>query len=291
MKLSIVIISIVIFINPIFAQKWVLTGLENESILSIIVNPLNSNIILTGVQDDGIYISSDKGNSWSHSQGRMSVYCLALDRFNNQVIYAGTDNEILVSRDGGNYFNTLYSFQDNITINCIVIDETQTKSILIGTSKGIYKSFDRGRSFIKAGLEGQNISSLAVNNSGNKAIIFAATMGGGIFKTANYGTSWISINNGINDLPIYSIICNFKQPSNLFASTLESGVFISTNDGNNWNNLNIEINKKQGIIISQSVDSVQNLTAIFIINFSGEVLISKNSGQTWEEVNNNITLP
>lgn len=267
----------------ILGQNWVAAGLEGKSILCIAVDPINTGKIYVGVKDEGVYVSNDSGSTWLCSSKRISIYCLTIDRFNNQIIYAGADNEILISRDGGNYFKNIWTFT-NISVNCIKLDETQTKAIIIGTTKGLYKSFDNGGKFIKSGLEDQSISAIAINNKGTKAIIYAATFGAGIFKSGNYGLSWTPINNGINDLTIYTIICDMKDPSKLYAGTLETGLIYSDNNGGKWVDLNIDIISKQGFVIFQSTDLKTNVSSIFIANFAGDILVSKDAGMTWKKL-------
>lgn len=265
-------------------SQWKQCGLEGKAIQCVVVNPTDKNIIFVGTQDEGIYSSPDAGSTWFLADSQSSINSIVIDRTNPKTIYAGKENGILVSRDNGNTFFTLATF-DGLTVNCIALDETPTKAIILGTTKGIYKSLDGGKRFLSAGLEDHNIYSLTINNKGSKAIIYAATEGAGIFKSANYGISWASKSRGLSDdMFVYSIVCDFLEPSKLYASTLEFGFFKSIDNAESWDNISIEISSRQGYAIAQSIDSKKNRTVIFIANFSGDVLKSSDNGSTWNRI-------
>src|SRR5207244_8703993 len=56
------------------------------------------------------------------------------------------------------------------------------------------------------------------------------TYGGGIFLSTNNGTSWVSVNNGLTNVGIFSFVV---VGTNLFVGT-NGGLFLSTNNGTNW---------------------------------------------------------
>jgi hypothetical protein len=54
-----------------------------------------------------------------------------------------------------------------------------------------------------------------------------------LFKTTDYGRSWISIASNLPDYPINVIVQDSKNPQLLFAGT-DNGLFISLDSGQNW---------------------------------------------------------
>ena len=266
----IVLISIILQAIT-YANDWTLTGFEGKSVYCISVNPVNKNIIFVGIKDEGIYSTSNAGTNWNIAyEIQNPITCITIDRFNTSNIYAGYNDGIIISNSGGNNFFQI-EFEKNINVNSVILDETQTKAIIVGTAKGIYKSFDDGKTFLKAGLNNFHITCLAINNSGSKAIIYAGTVNAGVFKSANYGTSWVPINKGLTNLQIYSLICNFRKPSVLFLGTLEENIYRSENDGESWESLKIDNKLNQGYVFAQAIDNTNNSTVIYLTSLSGNI--------------------
>jgi hypothetical protein len=78
------------------------------------------------------------------------------------------------------------------------------------------------------------VRSFAFDNSGN---IYAGTVGAGVYRSSNNGDNWVQMNNGLNDLNVFSIVCN--SSGMVFAGTSSHGVFKSTDNGNTWNNTSL----------------------------------------------------
>lgn len=81
------------------------------------------------------------------------------------------------------------------------------------------------------GPEGAEIKALTRNN----AYLFVATNGGGVYRTANSGTTWEEANIGLTNKRVFALVVSNDT---LYAGTQGSGVFRSINNGATW----IEIN-------------------------------------------------
>ena len=79
-------------------------------------------------------------------------------------------------------------------------------------------------------LKNLNVSSLAILETN----LYAGTIYGGIFRSTDNGTNWTSVNEGLTNTYVNSIVVS---GSNLFAGT-DGGVFLSTNKGLNWSVVN-----------------------------------------------------
>ncbi len=98
-------------------------------------------------------------------------------------------------------------------------------------------------SWIGPGNIGGRTRSLAVNPS-NTNIIYAGTVGGGIWKTVNGGTSWTPVNDFLANLAVSTIIFRPGDPNTMFAGTGEgfyntdglqgAGIFRSNDGGATW---------------------------------------------------------
>jgi hypothetical protein len=65
-------------------------------------------------------------------------------------------------------------------------------------------------------------------------MVFAGTTGNGIFASANNGTNWFMVNNGLTNLNVRSIR---KSGTLLYAGTA-GGVFVSADNGQTWASIN-----------------------------------------------------
>jgi len=285
-----VLLIIVLLQDISYSNDWTLLGFEGKSVYCIAVNPVNKNIIYIGIKDEGIYVSQNAGQDWNLAySSKIPINCISIDRLNTGIIYAGYNDGLIISKSGGDRFYQVV-IEKNINVSSIALDETQTKAIIVGTSKGIYKSFDKGEIFLKAGLNNFTISCLTIDNTGGKAILYAGTTNAGVFKSANYGTSWTPINKGINDLHIYSILCELKRPSVLYLGTLEENIYKSENGGENWEVIKINNKLNQGYVFAQAIDNTTNNSVIYLTSLNGDVykIMDANNIKKLSEPINNV---
>jgi len=90
-----------------------------------------------------LYKSTDSGKSWNIISDKISLLkgtTLAGDYFNPAVLYLGTMDGMLYSKDGGITFEPMGSLPTGTVIYSIIsINDTQN-TIYIGTNSGVYKS-------------------------------------------------------------------------------------------------------------------------------------------------------
>jgi len=126
---------------------------------------------------------------------------------------------------------------------------------------------------VNNGLTNPNVYSMAVSGT----MLFAGTMGGGVFRSTDNGDSWIAVNTGLSNLLIQSLAVSGV---NLFAGTY-AGVFRSTNNGLSWT------------LASSGMSYVQDIavygTNIIAGTSFGGVFISTDTCATWSAANNGLT--
>jgi hypothetical protein len=111
--------------------------------------------------------------------------------------------------------------------------------------------------------------------------IFAGTLGGGVYLTANNGTSWTAVNNGLPGMVGVSALA--VNGGNIFAGTLGRGVYLTANNGTSWTAVNNGLS---------GVASVGELVANGGNIFAGTdygVYLTINNGTSWTAVNNGLT--
>lgn len=120
-----------------------------------------------------------------------------------------------------------------------------------------------------------------------------AAKGSRVYKTIDGGTNWTEISNGLESLNMNSdvIFKLIQNPLNTQQYTIAStkGIFTTTDAGENWNQLSEEIahnivhsSVNEGHIISTTHSSPETS---FKINYS------KNGGETWLTVVDNLYMP
>ena len=68
----------------------------------------------------------------------------------------------------------------------------------------------------------------------SSAVVYAATSGGGVYKSVNAGATWSAASQGLTDLYVSALAIDPVHPDTLYAATASSGVFKSGNAGGSW---------------------------------------------------------
>lgn len=113
----------------------------------------------------------------------------------------------------------------------------------------------------------------------NTNTIYAGTNVGGVYRSANEGSSWTQINSGLEHFRIQAVIArgNF-----LYAGTSSGGVYRSANKGDSWTQIN------NGFANLRINAFAYNDNYIFAGTDSG-VYRSNTNGDVWNQVNNGLT--
>lgn len=102
---------------------------------------------LNGYRNDDfktyIYVSNDRGNSWTNISANIPdspVNALAEDAHNSELLFAGTDNGLYVSFNGGEQWELFQNGIPNVAIHDLVIQE-EANHLVVGThGRSIYKA-------------------------------------------------------------------------------------------------------------------------------------------------------
>ena len=110
-------------------------------------------------------------------------------------------------------------------------------------------------------------------------LIFAGSLGNGVYVSADNGATWTPTNNGLLSANISSLV---SEGSNLYAGTFGDGVFLSTDDGANWNAVNTNLPEP----------TVYSLTAIGNEVYAGTnagVYMTNDAGVNWTLMDNGLS--
>jgi photosystem II stability/assembly factor-like uncharacterized protein len=257
---------------------WI--GPDGGSILGLVVDPKNENIVYAGSFGGGMFKSVDGGDSWSSiSRGleNPKIQSLAIDPANTNILYAGTYRDetnsgyegIYKSTDGGqSWVERSSNLQPGVIVYSIAIDPTNTSRLYIST---------RG-----------------ISNGGNPP------WNGKVYRSDNAGASWNEL-TGMSEVGgagqqdwAYSITVHPAYPNQVFAATHEYGPWFSTNYGNSWDSSLIGINTttsndKNGRSIVVDPNSGGTPTVYFgVWKQTPNVYRSLDGGIHWEQKNTGI---
>jgi photosystem II stability/assembly factor-like uncharacterized protein len=70
-------------------------------------------------------------------------------------------------------------------------------------------------------------------NEATAYVVFSGFGSGHIFKTSDYGLSWIDASNGLPDVPTNAVVVDPLYPNHIYVGN-DLGVFVSVNGGESW---------------------------------------------------------
>lgn len=160
-------------------------------VFAMALHPTNPNILFAGGYCDENYVgkvlkSIDGGNNWSDASSGLAqnynyVYALAIDPTAPHIMYAGCNNGIFKSTDGGASWKNLNASFSGVC--AIIIRPASPQTIYAASSyQGIFRSIDGGTTWfpMNEGLTTLQIECLALDPVNQ--LLFAGTNGGGVFR-------------------------------------------------------------------------------------------------------------
>jgi len=273
-------------------NKWnpVNNNLYMGYVISIAIDPDNTQIIYAGTYKGGLFKSTNGGSSWyeiNNGLTNLHITSIAIDPDNTQIIYAGTDGGgVFKSTDGGANWSEINNGLKKNWVHFLTIDPKNSEIIYAGIHGGVFKSTDGGANWnaINNGLTNTYVKSLAIDPK-NSEIIYAVTNDGRLFKSTDDGSNWSEINNGLTDIWIYSLAVDPKNREIIYAGTY-GRVFKSTDGGANWSEINNGLANSD--VLTLTIDP-KDSEIIYAGTIGSGVFKSTDGGANWNAINNGLT--
>ncbi len=250
------------------AETWTASNYPDYAVTSL---EIAYNKVYAIAQNDGLYISSDNGNTFANVNSDINSGFLLEN--NSDLFYFSKDDGVnLLSEDG----TTLTPKQNGIATN-ILSDLISANNILfLATGIGVYRSGNNAENWTLAneGLGYQPVNAMV--NLGDT--LFAGT-GGGVWRSYSYGLRWVPV--GLNGKVISSMV--YANDAIYVVANVNNAVenvYMSDDLGETWSEVGSGLPSTQ----NGSVTAFKNN---LIFKAFGEIYKLEGFTGTWQQIRSN----
>ncbi len=277
-------------------SQWRFLGIPGATVHSLAFHPANPSIVYAGIWQQGIFRSTDDGDTWTNVNPSLNdpSTALAFDLTNANVIYAGSyyGSGVWKSINGGDTWEAKNGnlYNDDRRIFALATDPAVPTTVYAGTvwySNRFFRSTDGGENWqVKnAGLPNVTFGAIVIDPMTMPGTVYIASSddGGGIFKSLDRGETWQAKWTGLTNLRTTSLALDTTDPHTLYAGTYGGDMFRSHDGGDTWQ-----------AIAHLNASAITGLAVHPIdphIIFAGTpqgVFKSEDSGYTWIDVTGNL---
>jgi photosystem II stability/assembly factor-like uncharacterized protein len=261
-------------------------------------DPSNPATVYAGTTE-GLWKTTDAGKTWNRvTNPDVVVNDVMVDPRHSQRVMLATDRAgVLASDDGAQSFVTSNHGYTHRYVTSILADKNDSNTIFVGVVNdrelgGVFVSHDAGQHWLQKskGLDGRDVFALQQASNGD----LVAGTNRGMFMLARNTTEWSPINNILNKTAssrtkkkgaktakseVRSILTARVNeieitPTTWMAAT-SAGLFTSSNQGKSWSG--------GPVMGKQDFISVQANGNVIALATHSNVLVSKDSGTTWQD--------
>ena len=220
-------------------------GFRFASVYAMALAPSDSDTIYALKNGFGIFKSTDGGRSWRflHQSEVDYTYSIVVHPINPDIVYSGYSPKpfqdwamVRQTTDGGDSWRTALTVPHSSGITSVAIDPNDPDTVYAGSTgeEGeIYVSYDNGETWSKLNDELTFTTVMRQNqlqvDPNNKNTIYAATWGGGTYKSIDGGENWVKLENAPESsmgLAIYE-----GNPNIIYACDRSQPVIHKSEDG------------------------------------------------------------
>ena len=201
-------------------RHWQVTGLSTGGLTAMAIDSGHPSTLLVGTASDGLRVSNDGGVSW-HSPiqnllGFAIAHAFAASPAAPEVIYAGTDDGIYQTIDGGaTWLRESHGIPTSETIEAVVVDPLHGTRVLAGDANGyLYSSLDGGTSWSAIYVpDGYQINALLYDVA-RPGTVLAGTSGPVAYRSTDRGATWSDLGNPFSAFtPVLCLAISLREAS------------------------------------------------------------------------------
>ena len=253
--------------------------------------------ICVGTVGTGVWRSFDSGETWSQVReglwGESRVFSFAVHPQDPRVVYAGTDDGVYSSQDGGRQFVRCDSPMNAQDVWKIAFDPVDPQIMFAGTRPAaLFRSRDGGQRWEKLTVDLADecpavriprVTSLAVDPADHN-VVWAGIEVDGVRRSVDGGDTWTTIAGELDDPDIHDIAITGDHT--VLVSTPRE-IFASNDTGANWKRLGVQ--KSFAFPYCRSIAlKPDNADILFVatgdgaLGSTGAIERSTDGGHTWE---------
>lgn len=253
---------------------------DNKPARFMVFHPVTGDIYI-GTHADGLFVSRDNGKTWealNNGLHNLSVSAIAFDPVNADIIYCGTQHGIFKTVNRGKEWRwSGDGVAASQATGGLYVDPTDPKTVYLPEfTSGVRISCDAGKSWEPHQLVRPFSNTYYI--AGNKGVLMLET-DTGCCRSVDSGKTWLLLQS-LKDRKPYGFIC----PANNEMYCLDAKdkkLLRSADNGDSW----IEMPGPPEEI-GMPMRVIKNGQQMVCIGYKG-IVLSKDSGLTWQTVNVN----
>ncbi len=224
------------------------SGTEGDASTEVSATPARMTALYVGTGGGGVFSSGPAGelrkasNTGLGTGDGLDVSALLIDptvsHTSLPTLYAGTRGGVYRSLDGGdNWISNNTGLSEQAVLSLV---QGSNGTLYAGTSNGIFQGMTDGSgNWAEIGIPSMGaVTSIAIDfadpaDLADIDILYATSATEGIFKSADGGATWSTINQGLATTDIRSILVHPQNRNLLYAGGV-GAVFKSTDGGSQW---------------------------------------------------------
>lgn len=209
------------------------------------------------------------------------VYHISICRDDCKVVYAGTNDGVYRSDDGGKSWAAKGLNGEMVRRVAISQDDCAT-AYATTWGEGVHKTTTGGDSWMPSnnGLANLYLYTLAIDPSMSQ-VLYAGTAGNGVYKSTNGGNEWFPTNSGLpGGISIRSFIIDPDDTQTIYVGTWGYGIYASSDGGSSWLEKNMGLGDLQ--INAMAIDPIHT-EILYTATYESGVYRSENGGDNWAQ--------
>jgi photosystem II stability/assembly factor-like uncharacterized protein len=205
------------------------SGLEDESIRAIAVDPHDANFLVAGALN-GVWRSTNAGHSWQRISDQINVEALAIDPRSRDRIYVGTWRQGYRTDDGGKTWKLI---NGGMVLDTdmfeITVDRDNPDNIWVATCGWVYGTNNRGDNWtrFRDGFDNRRVHDIEIDPC-DKDSLYAGTVAG-LYRSHDHGKTWYVVSD--ESLVVSSIALEPQRPDRIILGVEGDGVYVSDDKG------------------------------------------------------------